>query len=174
MKSSINFPINLNLKYISIHNINYFVLADLHYYKLPLSFFFTMTDTSIEFFCNNLNLKKEFTKFIITFSKWLKKFNKTYVRKVLLKGLGLKVNLSSDFKILEFKLGFSHIIKVKIPLDKLNVKIIKNIISVTGFNLVTVGNFLYKIRALKSPNTYKGKGIWYKNEVRTLKAIKKT
>ena len=46
--------------------------------------------------------------------------------------------------------------------------------SVEGFDKVTVGNFVNKIRNLKFPDSYKGKGFWYKNEVIKLKEINKT
>jgi ribosomal protein L6P/L9E len=32
---------------------------------------------------------------------------------------------------------------------------------------------VHKLRNLKTPDPYKGKGIWYKNEIRNLKEIKK-
>ena len=46
--------------------------------------------------------------------------------------------------------------------------------SLEGFDPVAVGNFATKIKSLKFPDTYKGKGFWYKNEVKVLKEIKKT
>lgn len=174
MLNKINIPENLDLKYISVNNNLYFTLNNFHFCKVPSFLFFSIKEKSVEFFYSNDNFKKDFIKFKITFSKWLKKFNTLYVRKVLLKGLGLKVNFSLDSKCLELKLGFSHLIKIVIPTDKIKIKLIKNTISVSGFNLVTVGNFLYRIRSLKMPNIYKGKGIWYKSETRVLKAIKKT
>jgi ribosomal protein L6P/L9E len=50
----------------------------------------------------------------------------------------------------------------------------KNILTFEGFDPVAVGNFANKVRSLKFPDVYKGKGFWYKNEVRSLKEIKKT
>ena len=49
----------------------------------------------------------------------------------------------------------------------------KNIISVEGSDSVVVGNFTNKIRSLKIPDSYKGKGFWYKSEKEKLKEIKK-
>ena len=45
---------------------------------------------------------------------------------------------------------------------------------VEGIESAVVGNFLKKIRNLKTPDSYKGKGFWYKNESKVLKEIKKT
>jgi ribosomal protein L6P/L9E len=43
-----------------------------------------------------------------------------------------------------------------------------------GIEASTIGNFLKKIKNLKAPDSYKGKGFWYKNESKLLKEIKKT
>jgi ribosomal protein L6P/L9E len=94
-------------------------------------------------------------------------------KKLKLKGLGLKMSLSSDSKTLEFKLGFSHSILLEIPNTNINVNIQKNVISVEGVDSVEVGNFTNKIRSLKFPDSYKGKGFWYKSEKEKLKEIKK-
>lgn len=89
---------------------------------------------------------------------------------LILKGLGLKVQFSNDF--LELKLGYSHKCFVKIE-KGINVKIRKNLIFFQSSNKEQLGNFLYKIKILKKPDVYKGKGIWYKNEKINLKLIKK-
>jgi len=95
------------------------------------------------------------------------------VKKLILKGLGLKAQLDGTQSILELKLGFSHEIKIGFSKQDFNISVHKNIISVEGFNLEKINNFLHKIRLLKFPNAYKGKGIWYKNETRIYKVIKK-
>ena len=90
---------------------------------------------------------------------------------LILKGLGLKVQIVDDF--LEFKLGYSHRCFVK--LDKeVGVKIKKNLLFLQSVNTELLGNFLYKIKILKKPDVYKGKGIWYKNERISLKPVKKS
>ena len=111
-------------------------------------------------YCNNLML-------FITNLEFLVK------KKLKLKGLGLKMNLSSDSKSLEFKLGFSHSILLEIPTKNIHINIQKNIISIEGVDSVEVGNFTNKIRSLKFPDSYKGKGFWYKSEKEKLKEIKK-
>jgi len=113
-----------------------------------------------------------FNFFFQRLSNWLKSFEKPLVKKLILKGLGLKASLIS-VKVLELKLGLSHVININIP-ETLLVSIKKNIIHVEGFDSVLLGNFLHQIRILKYPNIYKGKGIWYKNELKTLKIVKKT
>jgi len=49
----------------------------------------------------------------------------------------------------------------------------KDVLTIEGNNATTVGNFANSVRNLKYPDSYKGKGIWYKNEFRTLKPVKK-
>ena len=107
-----------------------------------------------------------------SFLNWLQSFEKPIVKKLLLKGLGLKATLLS-LEHLELKLGFSHVVNIKIP-SQLLVSVKKNTINIEGYDSVLLGNFLHKIRILKAPNVYKGKGIWYKNELKTLKVVKKT
>lgn len=87
-----------------------------------------------------------------------------------LKGLGFRINL--DNNLLEFKLGFSHTKVIKVP-TSLNTTIRKNVISVEGVDAVLVGNFISKIKSLKHPDAYKGKGFWYKYEKESFKTIKK-
>ena len=113
-----------------------------------------------------------FHKFVTQASKWFNVFEKPLVKKLILKGLGLKATVVNS-STLELKLGLSHTLNIGIP-SQLNVSIKKNIINVEGYDPVFIGNFLHKIRILKEPNIYKGKGIWYKNEIKVLKTVKKT
>lgn len=172
MKSLVQIPENLDIKFLNINKKFFFFFANL-YCLVPKEFFFSFSNNTLFFFCKNILLKKEFYKFISLFIKLLKKSYNPFVKKLILKGLGLKVNFSGDLNYLDLKLGFSHLIKIKIPKEKLNIKLLKNSILIGGSNLVTIGNFIYKIRSLKFPNIYKGKGIWYKNEKKILKPIKK-
>lgn len=107
-------------------------------------------------------------------SRWLKTFSKPIRKQLLLKGLGLRGTLSSDGLFLELKLGFSHLVKVSTALRELNISMTNTLLVVEGIESSTVGNFLKKIRNLKTPDSYKGKGFWYKNESKILKEIKKT
>lgn len=118
------------------------------------------------------NKKNLFIIFVGFFQNWLKAIKKPIIKKLILKGLGLKANILNN--ILELKLGFSHSINISLQKYKLKISINKNVILIEGSNLLEIGTFLNKIRSLKRPNIYKGKGIWYKNEVLKLKPIKKT
>ena len=120
------------------------------------------------------NEVEKFEKYVEFFSRWLKNAEKPFRKQLVLKGLGFKADLTEDKKNLELKLGFSALITLPIPAEEVKVDVNKNIITLEGFDPVAVGNFATKIKSLKFPDAYKGKGFWGKNEVRVLKEIKKT
>lgn len=107
-------------------------------------------------------------------ARWLKTLSKPIRKQLLLKGLGFRGALSSDGLFLELKLGFSHLIKISTSLKELKMSMTNTLLIVEGIEAAAVGNFLKKIRNLKTPDSYKGKGFWYKNESKVLKEIKKT
>jgi ribosomal protein L6P/L9E len=120
------------------------------------------------------NRIKDFEEYVEFFSRWLKNVEKPFKKQLVLKGLGFKADLTEDSKNLELKLGFSLIITLPIPIHEVKVSVNKNVLTFEGFDPVAVGNFATKVKSLKFPDAYKGKGFWDKNEVRVLKEIKKT
>lgn len=116
----------------------------------------------------------QYNQFLSQFQDYLKRLDKVFRKKLMLKGLGYKAILKNEESVLELKVGYSHVITI--PIDKNTIKVIidKNVLSVEGFDKVAIGNFVNKIRNLKLPDSYKGKGFWYKNEVIKLKEINKT
>jgi len=122
----------------------------------------------------NQNTSILFHQFLLILNLWIKRIDKPFKKKLVLKGLGFKISLTDDNKNLELKLGYSHIIKLDVPNDEIALKIEKNSLVVHGFDPVQVGNFVNKVRQLKFPDVYKGKGFWSKNESITLKEVKKT
>jgi hypothetical protein len=115
---------------------------------------------------------RKLEKFAFFLLNYPKNFERPFRKKLILKGLGYKVNLIKDSNSLELKLGFSHLVNFCVPKDVL-IKINKQSINLGGFNKTSIGNFANIIRKLRLPGIYKGKGIWYKNEVRVLKELKK-
>lgn len=101
----------------------------------------------------------------------VKGVNKLYEKKLILEGVGFKSEVKG--KDLNLALGFSHPVIVSIP-EGLSVTAEKNNITVTGIDKELVGQFTAKVRALKKPEPYKGKGFRYDNEVIRRKAGKKT
>jgi ribosomal protein L6P/L9E len=106
-------------------------------------------------------------------SNYLKSLLNPVKRTLKLKGLGFRINIIKDLNIIEFKLGFSHLKRIKIPSDEINAMVQKNTLFLEGRDTVLMGNFLNKIRSLKIPDIYKGKGFWYKYQKECFKVIKK-
>lgn len=78
---------------------------------------------------------------------------------LFLKGAGFTATVSACKKYLNLNIGFSNTRIVSIPTEKLDVSCDKNVITVSGKNSVFVGDFIAKIRNLKLPDAYKGKGF---------------
>jgi large subunit ribosomal protein L6 len=97
--------------------------------------------------------------------------NTPYVKKLIIEGIGYKSEVKGENLVLA--LGFSHPVIVSIP-KILKVTAEKNIVTVTGIDKEVVGEFVAKVRSLKKPEPYKGKGIRYEGEVVKRKQGKKT
>ncbi len=97
--------------------------------------------------------------------------NTPYVKKLILDGVGFKSEVKGTD--LHLALGFSHGVVVAIP-QGLTVTAEKNNITITGIDKELVGQWSAKVRAMKKPEPYKGKGFHYSDEVIRRKAGKKT
>jgi large subunit ribosomal protein L6 len=84
-------------------------------------------------------------------------------------GVGFKAALNGNKLVLN--LGYSHPIEMQVP-SGLEAKIEKNIITITGIDRQAVGQFAAKVRSMREPEPYKGKGIKYHDEVVRRKAGK--
>jgi large subunit ribosomal protein L6 len=94
-----------------------------------------------------------------------------FAKKLILDGVGYKFQVTGNKIVLA--LGFSHPVEVEIP-QGLEVKAEKNVMTISGIDKELVGSFSAKIRALKKPEPYKGKGFHYDDEVIRRKQGKKT
>lgn len=101
----------------------------------------------------------------------IKGVNEGFEKKLILEGVGYKSQVSGNKLVLA--LGFSHPVEVEIP-EKLSVKAEKNLLTISGIDKELVGSFSAKIRALKKPEPYKGKGFRYEGEVIRRKQGKKS
>ena len=86
-----------------------------------------------------------------------------------LKGVGFRAQVSADILILT--IGFSHTVEFPIP-KGINITVTENKINVTGIGKQEVGEVAAKIRSLRPPEPYKGKGIRYIGEIVRKKAGK--
>ncbi|MGX7593036.1 50S ribosomal protein L6 [Candidatus Karelsulcia muelleri] len=101
-----------------------------------------------------------------------------FKKELEVKGVGYKVALYPEKQVLEFHLGYSHNIIMNLP-KELKVEITnennKNTrLSLRSYDKQLLGIFAAKIRALRKPDPYKGKGIRYINEYIMKKAVKTT
>ena len=96
---------------------------------------------------------------------------KPFEKKLLVEGVGYKADIKGTELVMS--LGFSHQVKVTLPAD-LKVTAEKNMITITGSNIESVGQFAAKVRAFKKPEPYKGKGVRYDQEVIRRKQGKKS
>jgi len=85
-------------------------------------------------------------------------------------GVGYRAEKTGDKLVI--RIGFSHTVEVTpIPGVSLNVEG-NNRIKVTGIDREIVGEMAARIRAIRPPDVYKGKGIRYAGETVRLKAGK--
>ena len=85
-------------------------------------------------------------------------------------GIGYCVNLEGSALVMQ--LGFSHPVRFEAP-KGIAFAVVKNTITISGIDKELVGEVAARIRALKKPEPYKGKGIHYRGEIIRRKAGKK-
>ena len=93
-----------------------------------------------------------------------------YEKKLQLEGIGYRGAMEGEDLVLQ--VGFSNPIKVKKE-PGIKFLIEKNIITISGIDKQLVGQIAAKIRKIKPPEPYKGKGIRYLGEEVRRKAGKK-
>jgi large subunit ribosomal protein L6 len=93
-----------------------------------------------------------------------------FEKRLLITGVGYRAQLSGADLVLN--MGYSHPVKMVTP-KELSVKVESpTSIVVSGMQKDLVGEFAAKIRSVRSPEPYKGKGIAYEGEVIRRKAGK--
>jgi len=85
-----------------------------------------------------------------------------YVKTLLLSGIGYRTQLAGD--TLNFTLGFSHPVKFKLPAGIKAAVDGQTKIVLSGPDKALVGLTASKIKMLKKPEPYGGKGIMYEGE----------
>jgi hypothetical protein len=174
MNYLLKIPFNTKLEIYHINKIKVVLLtknALTSYLAIPTLIFFSKSNSLL--YLKLLIKTRILSAFCNKILQFIKVFNAGLKKKLKLQGLGLKVNLSETKSSLIFKLGYSHLISVPVPTELINVTIKKNLLIFTSIKTIELGNFCHKICLLKKPNAYKGKGIWFKGAVQTLKIIKK-
>nr|YP_009391291.1 ribosomal protein L6 [Dipterocladia arabiensis]ARW59435.1 ribosomal protein L6 [Dipterocladia arabiensis] len=85
-----------------------------------------------------------------------------FEKKLIINGVGYRSQMNN--KTLILNVGYSHPIEINTPKD-IEIKVENNTeIYIKGINKETVGQIAAKIRSIRPPEPYKGKGIKYINE----------
>ena len=95
-------------------------------------------------------------------SNMIKGVTEGYAKTLEIIGVGYRFNVQGQK--LTVSAGYSHPVEMEVPAG-LTVEANGNTeITVKGINKVVVGEFAAKIREIRQPEPYKGKGIRYKDE----------
>ncbi len=97
--------------------------------------------------------------------------SKGFERKLLLVGVGYRAQAKGD--VLSLSLGFSHPMEFAVPAGVTVETPVQTEIVVKGPDNKLVGLVAAKIRAIRPPEPYKGKGVRYADEVIEIKETKK-
>nr|YP_009397287.1 ribosomal protein L6 [Thuretia quercifolia]ARW66473.1 ribosomal protein L6 [Thuretia quercifolia] len=85
-----------------------------------------------------------------------------FEKKLLIQGVGYRCQMEG--KILILNVGYSHTVRIEPP-EHINIEVENNTnISVIGIDKEKVGQIAAKIRSIRPPEPYKGKGIKYLEE----------
>lgn len=168
MTLQLNFSSDYSINFCNIKQQRFIILK----YKTLTSYFYL--DPKVTFFktSSNITFSNCSPKFSLAINDWFKRFERPITKKLVLVGLGLKASVDDTSRMLHLKLEYSHHNFIPIPLN-IYVFIKKNNIILKSFDSISLGNFVYKIRRLRLPNIYKGKGICFKRSKQILKQIKK-
>jgi len=93
-----------------------------------------------------------------------------FEKKLEIHGVGYKANLEGENLVLN--VGYSHSVKIE-KTEGVTFLVEKNLITVSGIDNELVGQVAAKIRRVRPPEPYKGKGIRYLDEVVRKKEGKK-
>ncbi len=86
-----------------------------------------------------------------------------YEKKLEIEGVGYKASVEGVDTI-QLSVGFTKPTKIKAPKD-IKFSVEKNVITVSGADIELVGLVAAKIRKVRPPEPYKGKGIRYQGEI---------
>lgn len=92
-----------------------------------------------------------------------------FQRELEINGVGYRAEQRKRF--IRFDLGYSHPIFLELP-EGVDAKVTQTAVSLTSADKELLGQIAAKIRSLRKPEPYKGKGVKYKEETIVRKAGK--
>ena len=93
-----------------------------------------------------------------------------FIKELEIQGVGYRANMEGNTLVLN--VGFTHPVRFESPAG-IKISVEKSFIKISGSDKNLVGEVAAKIRTIRKPEPYKGKGIRYKGEVVKIKAGKK-
>jgi hypothetical protein len=165
---------SLNIESLSFGRINNYKLLiyknKFLYYKIIPSKLSVLKDSlnAIKI----LNFSYSNVNGFVSFFNSINNLNRIFKVILILKGLGLKAVYLLNRRVLKFKLGFSHRPRLFVS-KEVFIRVKKKIIFLRSANKEKLGSFAFRLKSLRLPDSYRGKGIWYKSENKKLKIFKK-
>ena len=117
------------------------------------------------------SLKQNKTLFYRLIQKGVVGVNFGYINRLTFVGVGYRVESLTD-NVITLKLGYSHLISIKIPTSIKAYSPKKSTLILKSFDSQKLNLFTARIRSYRFPDVYKGKGILFKNETIRLKSGK--
>lgn len=131
--------------------------------ELSLAINVEMTDNEIKFVPKE-NTKKSGALWGLTRSlvaNMVEGVSKGFEKKLVIEGVGYRAAAEGDG--IALNMGFSHPVKLQAP-SNVSFIVEQNIITISGPDKETVGQFAASIKRVKPVEPYKGKGIHYEGE----------
>ena len=91
----------------------------------------------------------------------IKGLTEGFTRVLEIEGVGYRAEVKGNELVLN--VGFSHQVFLTIP-EGMTAEVVKNVITLKGFDKDALGQFAANVRKVKKPEPYKGKGIRYQGE----------
>lgn len=109
---------------------------------------------------NDLETKPLFGLTRAIVANMVKGVSEGFEKKLELSGVGYRAQ--AEGSTLTLYVGFSHPVVVRN--ENVNFSVSENVITISGIDKTLVGDIAAKIRSIRPPEPYKGKGIKYQNE----------
>lgn len=177
-----NFEKFITLNSVDIEKISFSVInnskfflksiknSKLYYLSVPNSISWKLNDSKLYF---SSFFYKEVLQFLRLFQIWLKKQETIIKKKLILKGLGFRISFDEKLNMLILKVGYSHLVNISLPMEKIKLKIQKNSIILESTDNIILGNICNIIKNCRSIDVYKAKGFFFRNDKIKLKPVKK-
>jgi len=180
IKKEVLLPSNIVncISFSKVKNNKYFLFffnnLIMKYLLIPKEIKFKKFKNLIVFEFNKCNLKK-INCYVKLFLKNVTEIETKFQKKIILRGLGYKISKIEDKNqvFIRCKVGLSNLIYVNVPIKNINIINRKNSIVSVGYDKLLINNFCKKIKNIKKPNSYSGRGFWYKHEKVFRKPFKK-